>query len=114
MKHHRSEFNFLKRCLQISKATLFALLVALISSCTPETVVFVGETLSHDELRDMTFSESVTAESVADPTVYWTEGGSVWHKDIKCSSLSDSKDVLSGTVSDALAHGKERECKRCG
>ena len=47
-------------------------------------------------------------------TVYWVKGGEVWHTRSNCSSLSRSKNILSGTVEDALLAGKARVCKRCG
>ncbi len=46
--------------------------------------------------------------------VYWTEGGEVWHLTENCSSLSRSKNILSGSVDDAIGAGKERACMRCG
>ncbi len=46
--------------------------------------------------------------------VYWTAGGSVYHIDRSCSSLSNSTAILSGSMKKAEAAGKERACKRCG
>lgn len=46
--------------------------------------------------------------------VYWVSGGEVWHVTDKCSSLSRSKKILSGTVEDAVLAGKTRVCKKCG
>ena len=53
------------------------------------------------------------AENAAEDAVYFTENGSVWHKDKECSSLKRSKNILSGTVEDAAAQGKTAPCKRC-
>lgn len=47
-------------------------------------------------------------------TVYWVKSGKVWHTTKDCPSLSRSKSILSGSVDDAMAVGKERVCKRCG
>ena len=47
-------------------------------------------------------------------TVYWVESGKVWHTTDKCSTLSRSKYIMSGTVDAAKNAGKERVCKRCG
>lgn len=47
-------------------------------------------------------------------TVYWVKSGKVWHTTKDCPSLSRSKSILSGSVDDAMAAGKERVCKRCG
>ena len=55
-----------------------------------------------------------TREIPTTGTVYWVKNGEVWHIKESCSSLSRSKNIQSGTVSDAIAAGKERVCKRCG
>lgn len=47
-------------------------------------------------------------------TVFWTDGGSVWHVTENCSALAKSKTVLSGSREEAMADGKTRVCKRCG
>lgn len=62
--------------------------------------------------------ESESAEPVTDDeaedTVYWVKSGEVWHTTDKCSSLSRSKDIRSGSIRDAMLAGKTRVCKRCG
>ncbi len=55
-----------------------------------------------------TFNETTVA------VVYWTEGGSVWHNTKDCSALARSKNIMSGSVHDAVEAGKERVCKKCG
>lgn len=55
-----------------------------------------------------------TREIPTTGTVYWVKNGEVWHLKESCSSLSRSKNIQSGTVSDAIAAGKGRVCKRCG
>lgn len=47
----------------------------------------------------------------SDGTVYWTSGGSVYHTTDSCPTLSRSKNIKSGTVSES---GKSRVCKVCG
>lgn len=42
--------------------------------------------------------------------VYWTPNGSVYHTTDKCNSLSNSKNILTGTIADS---GKPRVCKNC-
>ena len=58
---------------------------------------------------------SDTAMNGESATVYWTEGGSVWHLSDSCSSLSktDPADIVSGSEEEAIAAGKERACKKC-
>lgn len=48
-----------------------------------------------------------------DQIVFWVEGGSVWHTDKSCSSLLRSKNILSGTIDQAMKAGKSRACKIC-
>ncbi len=63
-----------------------------------------------------TASPHVTASDNSDAadSVYWVAGGEVWHLRSDCPSLSRSKNIKSGSVSDAVAAGKARVCKRCG
>ena len=44
-------------------------------------------------------------------TVYWTPSGSVYHYSRYCSTLSRSRIINSGSISDS---GKSRACKVCG
>ena len=46
-------------------------------------------------------------------TVYWLESGEVWHYKIECSHIK-GKDLLSGSVEEALENGMKRACKSCG
>ena len=54
------------------------------------------------------------SEEAVSGTVYWVSNGEVWHTTEKCSTLSRSKNIKSGSISDAMAVGKERVCKVCG
>lgn len=79
----------------------------------PETKV--QETTKSPET---TAAPSTTSQSSSSDrktgTVYWVESGKVWHTTDKCSTLSRSKYIMSGTVDAAKNAGKERVCKRCG
>ena len=44
---------------------------------------------------------------------YWTQNGEVWHKSKDCRYLKNSKEIFSGTDSDAAAAGKVRPCSAC-
>ena len=46
-------------------------------------------------------------------TVYWTPNGTKYHKDARCSSLKNAKEVLSGTIAQATNHGADEPCLRC-
>lgn len=69
------------------------------------------------ESNTETEAEATTKADESDiktETVYWTEGGSVWHLTPQCSRLSKSKEIISGTVSEAKEAKKERVCSFCG
>ena len=64
--------------------------------------------------------ESITAEdneskvpSNDENIVYWTSSGKVWHTHKDCGSLKNSKEILSGSVDDALGEGKTKLCSYC-
>ncbi|MDD6212383.1 MAG: hypothetical protein PUB22_04475 [Clostridiales bacterium] len=46
-------------------------------------------------------------------TVYWVAGGEVYHSTKGCRSLSRSRNIYSGSVSEAKSQGKTRPCKNC-
>ena len=56
----------------------------------------------------------ITTADTDEALVYWTKNGEVWHTRSTCSSLAKSKEILSGTVEQAISSGKDRICKRCG
>jgi len=45
--------------------------------------------------------------------VYWTESGTVWHKNADCSHIKNSSKIFSGKISDAQDAGKSKACSRC-
>ena len=55
-------------------------------------------------------STNVTPDTGNANTVYWTPSGKVYHSTKGCPSLSKSKTILSGSISDS---GKPRRCERC-
>ena len=88
---------------------------------TPDTSIDIGgETNEFTEQSSLTSTKEVSVTTIEDSVeplediVYWTENGSVWHKTKDCSSLSRSKNIISGSELDAISSGKERVCKRCG
>ncbi len=56
-------------------------------------------------------SSSGSSGSRAVGTVYWTPNGEVYHLSSDCPTLSRSRTILSGSVSDS---GRSRCCKVCG
>ena len=49
----------------------------------------------------------------ATSTVYWTEGGKVFHIYSECQHLNNSEELHQTTVNEAEEAGKERLCKTC-
>ena len=103
-------------------------------SDTTEAIV-IETTVTETELTETTEAETTVTESVVetivtepdtsepettepetteadDGTVYWIENGSVWHNDVNCQHIK-GKEVISGTVKDAIEAGKERLCRSC-
>ncbi len=77
---------------------------------SPEIVDSVFATDSGDEVTEKT---PAAVKVGADTEVYFTEGGSKFHLYKDCSSLSRSKNVLSGKYSEAKEKGKGECCKYC-
>ena len=57
--------------------------------------------------------ETVTSSQEAAAVVYWTPGGKSYHNSRECSTLSRSKTINEGSLSDALAAGKADPCDVC-
>lgn len=77
-----------------------------------EVILETSETTKAPETTKTT--EIATPSQPTTGTVYWVSSGEVWHVTEKCSTLSRSKNIKSGSVSDAMAVGKARVCQRCG
>ncbi len=102
-------------------------LMPMLSSCRDHGILsddFVaGDTVTPDELADISreiFDERTETptepETLApDATVYWLEGGSVYHAQADCRHIAhaDADKIKSGDISEAIADGKERLCSSC-
>lgn len=55
----------------------------------------------------------IPSSSGVSGTVYWTPGGKSYHSSPNCTSLKRSKDIRSGSLSDAYANGKNDPCNLC-
>lgn len=60
-----------------------------------------------------TGSDTIEITGSLDRTAYWTSGGKSYHFSASCSTLARSKNILSGTLQDALDAGKLDPCDRC-
>lgn len=56
-------------------------------------------------------SNSSGSSTTKSGTVYWVPNGSVYHYSRNCATLSRSRTIYSGTISQS---GKSRACKVCG
>ena len=94
---------------------------ALLTACTPTDDFEAGRPVDREELASLSAElftegdESTAADGFSTrETVYWTEGGSVYHRDPDCYHLKRAENVVSGSVKNAWKHGKERVCSACG
>ena len=93
----------------------------LLSACGPQADFEAGESLSPEGLASLSAELFTKAEEpdTADgfhnfERVFWTEGGSVYHRDRDCSHLKRAETVMEGSVKHARKEGKERVCATCG
>ncbi len=100
---------------------VFIACTALLTACTPTDDFEAGQPLDRDELASLSAElstegdEPVTADGFSTrEVVYWTEGGSVYHRDRDCYHLKRAGSVVSGSVKNAWKQGKERVCSACG
>jgi len=63
--------------------------------------------------KDTTSSSSSSSSSSSGGTYYFTPNGKSYHSSKNCSTLSRSKNILEGTLSEAIAQGKSDPCDRC-
>lgn len=69
------------------------------------------KTTSIEKIITINIKKNTTTTSAQNSKkVYWTLAGKVYHKSSSCSSLVNSKNIYSGTVSQS---GKSRACEKC-
>ena len=89
---------------------------------TQQGIMYLTQQLALEVAGDSgQFESSSTPEPAGTPTseavtpgtetVYWVPNGKVWHTTPDCPALSQSSNILSGSIEDS---GKERVCKKCG
>lgn len=81
-----------------------------------------GEQMSAAELEALK-SELAAKESTptdgeqenipSDGTVFWLDGGKVYHVRSTCYHIAKKPDVRTGTLAEATEAGKERACSAC-
>lgn len=68
------------------------------------------------ETEEYVTDNSVSSNSVEEPQeaiVYWTPNGGSYHSTEYCRTLSRSKNILSGTIDEAVASGHGDPCNVC-
>ena len=93
-------------------------LLLIFAGCSmqQETEISSGEPLSFEEQQSL-YQERLDQQREpnvnAKDTVYWTSGGSKYHKDAHCSYSANAKELQSGTVAQAVNYGASEPCSRC-
>ncbi len=102
---------------------LITLLVTLMLLCVAIQACALGGEDKNTGIRaDASAVSSVRAELedkknsllAADGDVFWTASGTLWHSTYTCTYISRSKEIIHGSLDDALLAGKTGACTRCG
>lgn len=75
-----------------------------------------GETNSSGSSSSGTWGDISTTDEITgslDQTSYWTKGGKSYHFSLDCPSLSQSTNIQTGTLQDALDAKKTDPCNHC-
>ena len=103
---HKRILIFLMGCLLLIGAV----------ACTRDTFQ-AGRPITKEELLSMSealFTEAPEPDVIyPEGTVHWTAGGSVYHTHADCSHLRRSKEILHGTLDEAIDAGKDKICSSC-
>jgi hypothetical protein len=71
------------------------------------------ETNTVSDIADTADAAVQEESTAAAPRIYWTKSGKTYHVCRACTALARSKDVLEGSLPDALAAGKKSACNYC-
>ena len=98
---------------------LLALICLLfLTACTANDGFDAGRPITPEELESLADAfqkDDASAPSISiTDTVFWTEGGSVCHRDENCRYLKNAKEIKRGTYGVAAKEGKDALCSACG
>lgn len=80
------------------------------TNCKDGSYKYEGGSSSSSSSSNKPSNATTNKESSSSGTVYWTPSGKSYHTTNKCSTLSRSKTILSGTKSES---GKNDPCDKC-
>lgn len=97
----------------LKAALLLLLCVCCLCACHRRAEFSGGQQISGEEIQEM-LGTSVGESEPGEKLYYFVSGGGlVYHSSSSCSYLKNSKNVLSGTMAQVSAAGKERLCSAC-
>ena len=86
-----------------------------LSACTVDDGFDAGRPITPEELESLADHYGGEAQAPAEgDVVYWTEGGSVCHRDRNCRYLKNSRNIQSSSYAVACQNGKDALCSACG
>jgi competence protein ComEC len=85
----------------------------IIATSDGENITFNTKVASYDFAGISSNSVPSTNKSSSAKTVYYTPKGKSYHYDKRCSTLSRSKTILTGTLGDALSSSHDDPCNEC-
>ena len=96
----------------LDKEVMESIKNSLNSSDTTDAVTTEKSTDVSTEQESERETGSCTDSEDDEELVYWLQSGSYWHSDPNCRYIK-GKEVVSGTVNEAIEQGKKRLCKSC-
>lgn len=109
------------RVLRCCTVCLLVLALLFCTGCAARDGFDGGEPLSAEELAALQAQLAAQEEGAPeeggeippDATVFWLDGGKVYHVVATCYHIAKKENVRQGTLAEALEAGKERPCSVC-
>ncbi len=107
MKNIRTTLILISVCLTLG---------IFLPSCTPKEERNTGIRADADAVSSVRAEIENKKNSLlaAEGDVFWTESGTLWHSTYNCSYIRNSKNIIHGSLDEALLAGKTGACSRCG
>lgn len=79
-----------------------------------DEIISTEETSESEETSEEKSEETTRQDNTShNGSVYWTEGGGVYHFYRDCGYIKSASKIMSGSVTDARNAGKTGVCSRC-